>query len=102
MIESSLQAMTLRIALHGADILRDDAVFCPLGEEKIACYAITPKMVTAAIPAGWNPRDVTAVALYPDHREEVKVAVQGGIAQLELQARRPVMLYAHRAAARLA
>jgi hypothetical protein len=101
LIESNLQAKTLRIVLHGADILRDDAVFCPLGEEKIACYSVAPQTVTAKLPAGWNPRDVTAVALYPDHREEVKVAVQSGTAQVELQARRPVMLYAHRAAARL-
>jgi hypothetical protein len=101
LIESNLLEKTLRIALHGTDVLSDDAVFCPLGEEKIACYSITPRTVTATLPAGWNPQDVTAVALYPDRREEMKVAVTGRTAQVDLQARRPVMLYAHRAAARL-
>jgi len=102
LIESDLQAKTLRIALQGADVAHDDSVFCPLGENRIACYSITPRTVTVSLPPGWNPQNVTAVSLSADRREESKVAVQGRTVQVELQARHPVMLYAHRAAARLA
>lgn len=101
LIESNLAEKSLRIALQGADVLQDDAVFCPLGQEKIACYSITPRTVTAILPASWNPQEVTAAALYPDRREAVKIAVQGRTAQVDLEARRPVMLYLHRSAARL-
>jgi hypothetical protein len=100
-IESNLEEKTLRIALHGADVLQDDAVFCPLGEEKIACYSIAARTVTATLPESWNPGDVAGVALSADGREEVKIAAEGRSVQVELEGRRPVMLYRSRAAARL-
>jgi hypothetical protein len=97
LVESNLTEKTLRIALRGADVLSNDAVFCPLGKDKIACYAITPQTVKATLPENWDPHSVTAFALYPDHREEVKiapmVAKEGNTVQVELAARRPVMLY---------
>jgi len=92
-IESNLEAQTLRIALGSRDILRDDAVFCPVGTEKIACYSITPRTVAIPIPLGWKPAEVTAAALYPDHREAVSIAWRDGAAELNLEARRPVMVY---------
>jgi hypothetical protein len=105
LVESNVAEKTLRIALRGADVLRDNAVFCPLGRDKIACYAITPQTVSVTLPEDWKTSNVTAVALYPDHREEVKIASrsvhQGNTVQVELAARRPVMLYPTRAAARL-
>lgn len=101
LIEGDLEAKSLSITLNGAEILRDDAVFCPLFREKIACYSITSRTVTATLPAAWKPDEVAAVALYAGHRAEVKVSCQGRQAQVELEARRPVMLYPTRQAARL-
>jgi hypothetical protein len=102
LIESNLAAKTLHIAFGGKEVLRDDAVFCPVGNEKIACYSITPRTVTAALPPDWNPAEVTAVALYADRREPVSIASHGAIVEITLEARRPVMIYPSRAAAKLA
>jgi len=101
LIESDLAAKTLRIALDGVDVLRDDAVFCPLGETKIACYSITPQTITVQLPAAWNANEVVAVALYPDRREKAALQQRSGKVRLSLESRHPVMLYRDSAAARL-
>ncbi len=100
-IESNLDAKTLRITQDGKEILRNDAVYCPLGEEKIACYSIVPRTVTVPVPSYWNRSEVTAVALYPDRRAEAGISWQNGSALIALEARRPVIVYAHRTNARL-
>jgi hypothetical protein len=100
-IESNRDAKTLRITLDGKEILRDDAVYCPLGDGKIACYSITPRTVTVPLPASWNRSAVAAATLDPDHREESAISWQNGSAQIKLEARKPVILYARRADARL-
>ena len=100
-IESNLEAKTLSITLGESEILRDDAVFCPLFGEKIACYAITPRTVTAGLPRSWNADEVTAVALFADRRAEVRVVCRNREAAVDLEARRPVILYPTRRAAGL-
>jgi len=96
-IESNLAAKTLRISLNGIDVLQDDAVFCPLGGadrlRKIACYSITPRTVSVAIPRGWNAAEITAVTLYPDRREKTSIQPQGSSISIALEARRPVIVY---------
>ena len=106
LIESNLAAKTMRIAIDGRDILRDDAVFCPIGDAraqdaKIACYSITPRSVTLALPAGWDASGVTAVALYPDRRERVDVSRGAEGLTVQLETRRPVMVYRSAQDARL-
>ena len=101
-IESDLNGKTLNIALGGKEILRDDAVYCPLGKDKIACYSITPRTITVPVPSDWKRAEVTAVALYPDRREEARVSWQSESAVIQLESRRPVIVYARRADARLA
>lgn len=102
LIESDLAAKSLRIALNGVDVLRDDAVFCPMRKpgsepgapiEKIACYSIAPRTITVPLPAGWNATDVAAVALYPDRREKADVEQRTDAIAVTLEGRRPVMLY---------
>jgi len=101
LIESDLAAKTLRIVLNGVDVFRDDAVFCPLGESKIACYSITPRTITVPLPAGWNAAEVSAVALYENRRERAALQRQSGSITLALEARRPVMVYRNGADASL-
>jgi hypothetical protein len=101
LIESDLAAKTLRIALDGVDVLRDDTLFCPLGETRIACYSITPQTITVPLPAAWNADKVVAVALYPDRREKTAIQQRSGKVRLSLESRRPVMLYRDSATAGL-
>jgi hypothetical protein len=101
LIESDLAAKTLRIALDGVDVLRDDTLFCPLGETRITCYSITPQTITVPLPAAWNADKVVAVALYPDRREKTAIQQRSGKVRLSLESRRPVMLYRDSATAGL-
>jgi hypothetical protein len=101
LVESNLEAKTIHISLGGKEVLRDDAVFCPIGKGKIACYSVTPRTVTVALPAGWKPAEVTAVALYADRREPVSITPHGATIEVALEARRPVMIYPNRGAAKL-
>lgn len=100
-IESNLVAKTLRIALGEREIVRDDAVYCPLGEGRIACYSVTPRTVTVPLPPNWNREDVAAATLYPDRREESAISWQNESVLIKLDARRPVILYARRADAKI-
>jgi hypothetical protein len=105
-IESNLAEKTLRISLNGVEVLRDDALFCPLGGSvdnpaKIACYSITPRTVSVSVSSGWNATEITGATLYPDRREEASTQLQGGRISIALEARRPVILYRNRAEARL-
>jgi hypothetical protein len=101
LIESDLAAKTLRVALDGVDVLRDDTVFCPLGETKIACYSSTPQTLTVQLPVAWNADEVVAVALYPDRREKMAAQQHSGKVRLSLESRRPVILYRDSASAGL-
>ena len=101
MIESNLEEKTLRITFAGKEILRDDTVCCPIGNEKLACYTITPGTITVPTPSDWNPSEVMAVALYPDRREETGISWQSGTAAIKLESRRPVIIYPTRARANL-
>ena len=106
LIESNLPAKTIRVALNGRDVLRDDAVFCPVvvagaPAEKIACYSITPRSVTVPLPEGWNASEVMAAALYADRREKLATTPGEQSVTLRLAARQPVMLYRSAAGARL-
>ena len=105
-IGSNLTARTIRIALNGTDILRDDAVFCPTGDPdsadaKIACYSITPRQINVTLPSGWNASEVTAVVLSADRREKAAIQNNGQTVTISLESRRPVMLYRRAADARL-
>jgi hypothetical protein len=101
LIESDLAAKTLRIAVNGVDVLRDDSVFGPIGEGKIACYSITPRKVSVPLPSGWSAAEVTAVSLYPERRVEATIEKQAGSINIALEARRPVILYRNKADAQL-
>jgi Endo-alpha-N-acetylgalactosaminidase len=101
LIESNLAAKTLRIAVNGVDVLRDDSVFGPIGDEKIACYSITPRTVSVPLPSGWSVAEVTAVSLYPERRVEATIEKQAGSVNIALEARRPVILYRNKADAQL-
>jgi len=102
-IESDLAAKTMRITLDGVEVLRDDAVFCPLyvssdgrhaDGARIACYSVRAQTIDVPIPTGWDLSRITASTLYADRREPAIFQRKGNLASIALEARRPVILYA--------
>ena len=81
------------VMLDGAEVARDGATFCPLGEGRIAMYAIADGPLTATLPVGWSPGEVSAMTLLAERKEPAKFEVDGRRVTVEMQARRPVMLY---------
>ena len=49
-------AKTYSVTLNGAEIATHDSVSCPINEDKLAFYSLTPKTLRAPLPTGWNPR----------------------------------------------
>jgi hypothetical protein len=81
------------VTLDGAEVARDSATFCPLGKDRIALYTVGDGPLTATLPAGWNPGQVSATSLFADRKEPAAFKVDGRLVTVQMQARRPVMLY---------
>jgi hypothetical protein len=81
------------VSFDGAEVARDSATFCPLGNDRIAMYAIADGPLTATLPVSWNPSEITARSLFVDRKEPVKFELSGRTVTVQMQARRPVLLY---------
>ncbi len=97
-IESSLAEKSLRVLMGENEVLRDDAVFCPLAHEgssveRVACYSISPRTISVKLPSGWDADQVVAVVLFEERREKIDVERSPNTVVVHLDSRRPVMLY---------
>jgi hypothetical protein len=81
------------VTLDGAEVARDSSTFCPLGEDRIAMYSIVDGPLMATLPPTWNTKDITAKVLFADRAEATKVDLAGRRITVQMQARRPVMIY---------
>jgi hypothetical protein len=81
------------VSFDGAEAARDSATFCPLGNSRIAMYEIKEGPLTATLPADWDPSGIAARSLFVDRKEPVKFDVEGRKVTVQMQARRPVMIY---------
>jgi glycosyl hydrolase family 101 (putative endo-alpha-N-acetylgalactosaminidase) len=81
------------VTLNGAEVARDNSTFCPLGKDRIAMYSIVDGPLVATLPSSWNIQDVTAKALFTDQSEPAKFTLDGRRITVQMQARRPVMIY---------
>jgi hypothetical protein len=88
------------VTVDGAEIARNGDTFCPIGNDRIAFYSKNGGRLSAALPAGWNEQTVAALALYPDHAEEVPVSKGGGTLTVEAPAGRPLLVFRDGDAAR--
>ena len=70
-------AKTYSVNLNGNEIATHDSVTCPINEDKLAFYSLTPKTLRAPIPAGWNLDQITAVTLSTSKRTPANVRVTG-------------------------
>jgi hypothetical protein len=86
------------VTLDGAEVACDSSTFCPLGEDRIAMYSIADGPLVATLPSTWNTQDITAKVLFADHVEPMKFDLAGRRVTVQMQARRPVMIYRGKAA----
>lgn len=78
--------------LDGSEVATENAVYCPLGNGRLAMYSIVGGPLTATIPPGWDVKTVTGFAL-SDRREQVRLEWDGRRVTVGMRARQPVMLY---------
>jgi hypothetical protein len=97
-VEIDWKKKSYSVTLDGAEVARDNSTFCPLGESRIAMYAIADGPLVATLPPTWNAEDMTAKALFPDRAEPAKFSLAGRRVTVQMQARRPVMIYRGKAA----
>jgi hypothetical protein len=56
-------------------------------------YAIADGPLVATLPSTWDSQGVTAKALFADRTEPMKFDLTGRRITVQMQARRPVMIY---------
>jgi hypothetical protein len=81
------------VTLDGAEVARDSSTFCPLGKDRIALYSIADGPLTATLPPGWNTKEIAAKTLFADRSEPAKFDLEGRRVTVQMQARRPAILY---------
>jgi hypothetical protein len=81
------------VMLDGAEVARDSSTFCPLGKDRIAMYSIVDGPLVATLPSDWSMQDITAKALFADRVEPTKFELTGRRITVQMEARRPVMVY---------
>jgi hypothetical protein len=86
------------VTLDGAEVARDSSTFCPLGEDRIAMYSIADGQLVATLPQTWDTEEITAKVLFTDRAEPMKFDLAGRRLTIQMQARRPVMIYKAKAA----
>jgi hypothetical protein len=89
------------IVLDGVEVARDDSTFCPVDNDKIACYALAPQTLTATLPAGWKAEEMAAVTLSTDKRIPVYFHVDRNQVRVAANAQQPILIYRKKEAARL-
>jgi hypothetical protein len=88
------------VTVDGVEVARNGDTFCPVGEDRIAFYSKTGGRLKAPIPHGWDAGAAGALELFADRAVEAKVVAADGAFTVEVQARRPILLFRDGAAAR--
>jgi hypothetical protein len=95
-VDIDWQRQSYSVYLDGAQVARQNATFCPLGSDRIAMYSTSDGPLTATLPAGWNPDEVTGVTLSLDGKEPTTLEREGRRIVVQMRSRQPVMLYRRR------
>lgn len=82
-----------RVRYQGHEIMRDGAVFAPLGIDKLAFYALQEGPLRCALPAGWDPGALRAYSLYPDRWEQAAFELHEGAVCVHVRPRVPVVVF---------
>jgi len=92
-VEIDWSKQSYAVFLNGAEVANQTAVYCPLGADRIAMYAIADGPLTATIPESWNRNTVTGFALSSGKKETVKLEWDHRRVTVAMRARQPVILY---------
>jgi hypothetical protein len=99
-IEIDNGAKTYRVKLDGADVASEDAVFCPMDDNRLGFYSLSARELSAAWPREWKESEAAAVALSIGKRETVPFEVRDGRVTVRVAAQQPVIVYRNRKQAR--
>src|SRR5450432_2932290 len=66
------------IIANGVKIAENDATFCQIDEDRIACFSRNSKELNISLPKEWDARLIVARTLYLDHREAVPLKIENG------------------------
>jgi hypothetical protein len=86
-------AKSYSVTLNGAEIATHDAVSCPINEDKLAFYSLTPKTLRAPLPANWNPNEIAAVTLSAETRTSTPIHITNGTIEVSTAAQQPIVVY---------
>jgi hypothetical protein len=92
-VDIDWQKQTYSVYLDGAEVAHQNATFCPLGQDRIAMYAVADGPLTATLPGSWNPEDVSAVSLSPEGKTPATIQRDGRRITVQMRSRQPVMLH---------
>ena len=84
-----------RVVLRGSEVAREDRVFCPIDDDRMAFYALTPQKLRAALPAGWKREEMSATRLSTGQRYAAVFDVADGFIEVGVDVRQPVIVYRH-------
>ena len=91
-VEIDWSRQSYAVLLDGAEVARENAVYCPLGQDRIAMYSVVDGPLTATIPSEWDTKAVTGFALSREKQEPVKLEWDDRRVTVAMHARQPVML----------
>lgn len=81
------------IIANGIEIAASDATFCPLDNDRIACYSRNTKELNLSLPKEWDATTIVARALFIDHREDVPLKIDNGKIIVSLKSGIPIIIY---------
>jgi hypothetical protein len=92
-------AKTYSITLNGAEIATHDSVSCPINEDKLAFYSLSPKTLRTPLPANWDPNEIAAMTLSAETRTSTPVRVSNGTIEVTTVAQQPILVYRNKSLA---
>jgi hypothetical protein len=86
-------AKTYSVTLNGTEIATHDSVACPVNDDKIAFYSLTPRTLRAPLPRAWKADQITAVTLSTNARTRTDVRIANGMIDVTTAAQQPLIVY---------
>jgi hypothetical protein len=98
-IENDWVSQDYSIKLNRVEIAGHGATFCPLDEDRIACYSRNGQEIAIDLPKNWDMRFLTVRALFTDHREPFHFEIENGKIIINAPPARPIIIYRNAAIA---
>jgi len=100
MIDIDWASKSYSVSIVEYRLATDTSTSCPLDENRIAFYSLTPKSLSVPLPRDWKPNEIRAAKLSVNGPEDFRATVENGQISVQLEARQPVIVYKNEAARR--